>query len=85
MVPCSQPPEPLALRPLKSQNRFARQQYWEINGRTKSNPRRRFNPPFNRSRGARRKSSPLQAYKADKITPIEYHTERAKILAEPNP
>jgi hypothetical protein len=27
----------------------------------------------------------LQAYRADKITPIEYHTERAKILAEPTP
>lgn len=25
----------------------------------------------------------LQAYKADKITPFEYHNERAKILAEP--
>jgi hypothetical protein len=25
----------------------------------------------------------LQAYKADKITPFEYHSERAKILAEP--
>ena len=25
----------------------------------------------------------LAAYKADKITPLEYHTERAKILAAP--
>jgi len=34
---------------------------------------------------AQKLASLLQAYKADKITPIEYHTERAKILADPNP
>jgi len=27
----------------------------------------------------------LEAYKADRITPIEYHTQRAKILAETQP
>jgi hypothetical protein len=27
----------------------------------------------------------LEAYRADKVTPLEYHTERAKILADPNP
>jgi hypothetical protein len=27
----------------------------------------------------------LQAYKADRITPIEYHSQRAKIIAETKP
>jgi hypothetical protein len=27
----------------------------------------------------------LQAYKADQITPIEYHSQRAKIIAETQP
>jgi hypothetical protein len=27
----------------------------------------------------------LEAYRADKISPIEYHTQRAKILAETQP
>jgi hypothetical protein len=34
---------------------------------------------------AERLAELLQAYKADKITPFEYHSERAKILADPNP
>jgi hypothetical protein len=34
---------------------------------------------------AQRLADLLAAYRADKITPLEYHTERAKILAEPNP
>jgi hypothetical protein len=34
---------------------------------------------------AQKLSALLEAYKADRITPIEYHTQRAKILAEPQP
>jgi hypothetical protein len=34
---------------------------------------------------AQKLSALLEAYKADRITPIEYHTQRAKILAETQP
>ena len=34
---------------------------------------------------AQKLSALLEAYRADKITPIEYHTQRAKILAETQP
>jgi hypothetical protein len=34
---------------------------------------------------AQKLSALLEAYKADRISPIEYHTQRAKILAETQP
>ena len=32
---------------------------------------------------AQRLAELLRRYQADEITPLEYHTERAKIIAEP--
>ena len=50
----------------------------------KTEPAPAVRPVFAGTR-AQKLADLLQAYKADKISPIEYHTERAKILAEPNP
>jgi hypothetical protein len=50
----------------------------------KSQPELAVQPTGPRTK-AQKLTDLLQAYKADRITPLEYHTERAKILAEPNP